>query len=146
MRLLIAFLMMFFAAPSFAALSNANNPHMECVSLGSPSADVQVFAGIHSKGIRITGAYLLNGAGIAASDTDFFQLEVKKGSTVVAELDSRAAHENGITSSVGEALNLVTAQRDVNPATVLYVNYNETDSGTAVALTTAMVCIQYSVK
>lgn len=129
-----------------AALSNANNPHLECVSLGSPSADAVVLMGASNKSMVVDAVYLINAAAIAASDTDFVQIELKKGSTIVAEIDSRAAHENGIASSGIEALNIVSAEKTMASGLVLSVNYNETDSGTAVALTGAVLCVNYTVK
>lgn len=128
---------------SFAALNNENNPHVLCVPLNSPSADAVVLAGVSKKGFVVTGVSLLNAASIAASDTDYVKVEFKKGSTIVAELDSRAAHENGIAANTKEPLNLVSAQVSVAADAILSVNYDETDSGTAVALTGAVLCIDY---
>lgn len=130
-----------------AALANENNPHVMCVPLGSPSADATVLAGeAGGKSLYVLSVSLLNAASISASDTDYVQLELRKGATVVAELDSRAAHENGIAANAVEALNVVSAQRTVASGSVLSVVYNETDSGTAVALTGAVLCMHYAVK
>lgn len=143
---LLAFVFTLFAMPSHAAISNANNPNMACVPMGSLSADGVVFMGASHKGMVIDAVYLLNEAAIAASNTDYVQIELKKGSTIVAEIDSRAAHENGIAANTVEALNIVSAEKTVSAQDVLTVNYNETDSGTAVALTDAMLCMNYTVK
>jgi hypothetical protein len=135
------------APTAHAALNNENSPGMLCVPLGSPSADAVVLAGaLGSKGVRVLSVSLLNAAAIAASNTDYVQLELKKGSTIVAELDSRAAHENGLAQNALEPLNLVDAEKDIAASSVLSVNYNETDSGSAVALTGAVLCVHYAVK
>lgn len=130
-----------------AALSNANNPHRWCVSLGSPSADdAVILMGSTAKAIEVTAVSMYNEAVVAASDTDFLQLELKKGATVIAELDTRAAHENGLAQNAKEALNLVAAELSVAADSILQVDYDETDSGTNVALTGAVLCMDYYVK
>lgn len=144
LSLLSLVLVFVLATPAFAALSNENNPHVICVALGSPSADAVTLAGVSNKAITIKGVNLLNAATIAASDTDYVKIELKKGSTIVAELDSRAAHENALTANTKEPLNLVSSSvSEVAASSVLSVNYDETDSGTAVALTGAILCIDY---
>ena len=132
---------------SKAAMSNENNPHIMCVPLGSPAVDAVVLAGTSSaRKMYVKAVELLNAGSVAASDTDFVVLELLKGATVVAELDSRAAHENGIAANTREPLNLVAAQVEIAANSVLSVNYNETDAGTNVALTGAVLCIHYWVK
>lgn len=144
---LLSFVFMLCAIhPAHAALSNANNPHLECVSLGSASADDVVLMGASNKSMVVDAVYLLNEASIAASDTDFVQIELKKGATIVAEIDSRAAHENGIAANTIEPLNIVSAEKTMASGLVLSVNYNETDAGTNVALTGAVLCVNYTVK
>lgn len=129
------------------SLSNENNPSVAIIPLGSLSADATLPGVVCPKKMKIVGVSLLNGAAIAASDTDFVQLSlVKADDTVVAELDSRAAHENGIAAHTKEALNLVSGQEDQAADTVLKVVYNETDSGTAVALTNAVLVIHWHAK
>ena len=136
-----------FSHSSYAALSNENNPHVWCKDLGSPGTDdAVILMGTSGKQLVVTAASLYNEAAIAASDTDFVQIELKKGSTVIAEIDSRAAHENGIAQNVKEPLNLVPAEVIVAPNAVLQVEYDETDAGTNVALTAAVLCMEYYVK
>lgn len=119
------------------------NPQCVVVNLGSPSSDLLIPALYALGKIRLLKVSLINGAAIAASDTDFVQLELKNGSTVLAELDSRAAHEDGIAADVAEHLNIVSGQEEVAAGASLGVNYNETDSGTAVALTDAKLVIWF---
>lgn len=148
MKMLLTLLSLVFAfvlaAPAHAALSNENNPRLMCIPLGSSTADAVTLAGVSNKAITVKGVNLLNAAAIAASDTDYVKVELKKGSTIVAELDSRAAHENGIAQNAKEPLNLVSSSvSEVAASSVLSVNYDETDSGTNVALTGAVLCIDY---
>lgn len=123
--------------------SNENNPHTIVAYIGSPSTDnASMPVAYFPKKFRVLSVALINGAAIAASDTDFVQISLEYGSAVViAELDSRAAHENGIAADVAEAMNIVEAQKDIAAGTSVFLNYNETDSGTAVALTGAQLCI-----
>lgn len=145
--LICTFVFSFFAfSPAHAALNNANNPHTLCVPLGSLSSDGVVLAGALEKAVDVSAVYLLNAGTIAADNANYVILELKKGSTVVAELDSRAAHENGLTANTVEPLNVVTAQKSISSQSVLSVNYDETDAGTNVALSGAVLCMQYAVK
>jgi hypothetical protein len=149
MKMILMFLSLVFCMmtlPAQAALNNANNPHVMCIPLGSLAADGVVLAGASEKAIDVSAVYLLNAGTIAADNANYVILELKKGSTVVAEMDSRAAHENGITANTVEPLNVVSAQKAIASQSVLSVNYDETDAGTNVALSGAVLCMQYSVR
>ena len=128
------------------AISNENSPCVTVIDLGSPSADLLLPGAYAYKSMKLVSVALVNGAAIAASNTDYVQLELKSGSTVLAELDSRAAHENGIAMNTGEALNLVAAEALLAAGASLTVNYNETDSGSAVALTDAKLVLTWHTK
>lgn len=128
------------------SLNNENNPLLITLDLGSPATDLLLPAIYAQKAMKVTGAWLLNGAGISASDTDFVQLELKNGSNVVAELDTRAAHEGAVTANVGKGLNVDSTYEDVAAGDTLTVNYNETDSGTNVALTNGKLVVALQVK
>lgn len=133
------------------ALSNENNPHVLVIPLGSPAVDAKVFGGMSSgKKMVVSSVHLVNGAAIAASDTDFVQVKLNKGpigsEVEVAELDSRAAHENGIAQNIPEALNIVEAEKEIDADELISVHVDETDAGTNVALTNAVVIVNYFVK
>jgi len=76
-------------------------------------------------------------AGIAANDTDYFQLAVTNygaagsGSTVLAELDTRAAHENALVAKVAEAANLNTTATNLRVAAGDVVSVKGTKGGSA---------------
>lgn len=128
------------------SLSNENNMHCVVIDLGSPSGDLLIPGMSVRKDIVIENVDFINGAAIAASDTDFIQLDLRSGSTVIAELDSREAHEDGIEADVAKALNIVAAEAERDAGETLTVNLNETDAGTNVALTDAKLCVWYRVK
>lgn len=122
-------------------MNNENNPQVAVVHLGSLTTDGHVLPVAHLlKKSKILGVKLLNGAAVAASDSNYFQLTLKKGSTTVAEMDSRAAHENGVTANVAKALNIVSGQETQDALSDLTLTYNETGT---VALTDAKLAICY---
>lgn len=126
------------------SLSNENNPSLAMIALGSISADVEMPGLVCPKNMKIVGVSLLNGAAIAASDTNYVMISLKTAAdVVVAEIDSRAAHENGIAANTKEALNLVAAQAEQDADTVLKVVYDE--EGT-VAMTDAVLVIHWHAK
>jgi len=147
MKYLLSLMVMFTMCVANAALNNENNPQARCVALGSPSVDATLLGGaVGGKGWRVLSVSLVNGGTVTASDTNYVSVELRRGATVVAELDSRAAHESGLLANTLEPLNLVTAQRDIASGAILTVVYDETDAGTNVALTGAMLCVHYAVK
>jgi hypothetical protein len=60
-------------------------------------------------------------------------------------MDSRAAHENGIAANIAEPLNLVAAEKYITAGQLISALSNETDAGTNVALTNAMLLVNYRV-
>lgn len=123
------------------ALSNENNPQVLSIHLGSLTTDATVVPATHfAKRTKIKSVKLMNGAIVAASDANFCQVALRRGTTVVAELDTRAAHENGLAANAAKALNLVDAESEPAAGTDLNVLYNETGT---VALTDAKLIIEH---
>lgn len=122
------------------SLLNESSPQLAVIPLGSITADGSLPALYLPKKSFIKSVTLINGASIAASDTDFVDIRLQNGSDVIAELDSRAAHENGIASLTGEPLNMVAAQQEQAAGSSLKVVYDE--SGT-VAMTNAVLVIEH---
>lgn len=141
MFLSILLLVFSFAAPSYGALNNERNPNLSIIELGSITADADVYGLYIPKRARILSVYVVDAAGIAASDTNYVQVSLQVGSTVIAELDSRAAHENALVANVPEAANLVSAASLLTAGSYLKVTYNE--EGT-VAMTTAKVFVEWA--
>jgi hypothetical protein len=121
--------------------SNFRNPVVVQLPLGSLSADKTIPAGVVPRGGKLISAHIQNGAAIAASDTNYAVIQVKDGSTVKCELDTRAAKENGLVQNVGKAMRVL--DEDLVSGSSLTVVYDETDAGTNVALTDAVLTLCY---
>lgn len=119
-------------------------PSTAIIKLGSITADNTQIPAMHFVGkARVTKAVLINGATVAASDTDYVQvaLQVADGGKVIAELDSRAAHEDGLTAMEAKEMNLADGEGTLLEAgTTLEVDYQE--AGT-VELTDAILVLHY---
>lgn len=126
--------------------SNENNKSVLAVHLGSPSADKSIPAFSLKQRMVLSELLLINGETIAADNSDFTQVSLMRyvdgstGDVAVAELDTRAAHEDGLVALVGKAMNF-TAEEEENTLEEgdYYFKYDETDTGTAVALTDALL-------
>lgn len=123
-----------------SAQMNERQTQIVLIPVGSLATDnTQVPGFTAPRKMRVVSVKLLNGATIAASDTDYAQVSLKNGSNVVAELDTRAAHENGLTANVGKALNLDSTYRDLAEGDSVHVDYQE--AGT-MALTNAVLQVE----
>ena len=118
-----------------------------CIPLGSPSVDASVLGGvINGKSMVINSVQLLSAAGIAASNTDYAIVQLKKGASIVAALDTRAAGQGALVASTPKSLVVDAALKTVASGDVISVNYDETDAATNVALSGAVLCFNYTVK
>lgn len=130
------------------SLNNENNPQYISVVHGSVSGDLTVPVMYFPKKVKLIGAYVINGASVAASNSDYATIRLLNGSTELAELDTRAAHENGLTANVAKAMNLSDAndhgQVEIAAGSTIKVEYNETE-GTpdSVALTEATIVLAF---
>lgn len=123
------------------AHSNENSPLSVAVHLGSLTTDGSLLPALQLlKKSRILGVKLLNGASIAADNTNYFSLALKKGSTVIASMDSRAANQGAVTANVSKDLPIVSGQEEQVAGSDLSVLYNE--AGT-MALQDAKLVIHY---
>lgn len=119
---------------------NDNNRHVTVIPIGTQGTDNTQLPAIHfpSKS-KIKSVKLMNGATIAASDTDFVQVGLQlTGGAVIAEIDSRAAHENGLVKNTAKGLNIV--EDDVAAGSNLEIDYQE---GGTVTLTNAILIIEW---
>ena len=129
-------------------MNNENNPHVGIVEVGTQGTDNTQIGCMHfPKKSVIKSVKLMDNAGVVASDVNFVEVALKNqaGDVIVAELDSRAAHENGLGAKQAKAMNLVGADAGVGGVVVpagtnLYFDYQE--SGT-VTLTLAKLFIEY---
>jgi hypothetical protein len=111
-------------------MSTEHVPFVFPLKLGSPSADDAVIAGAYfyaHRKCKLTSVVLVNAASIAASNEEFMSMQLLNGSDIVAEFDTRAAHENGLTADVGKAMNLVADEAEIAAGTTLKAKYDKFD-------------------
>ena len=114
------------------------------LDLGSVAADDAIVAGAYAyfpRKAKLTNALIVDGAGIAASDSNHVQIDLLNGANQVAEIDTRAAHENGLTVDVAKAMNIVAAAATIAAASTLTVKYEET--GTVTMTSAKMLLFGY---
>lgn len=122
------------------SVNNENNPICVVVPLGSISADGSLPALYLPKKSKIVSCHVIDTAGVAADNSNYIDLRLQNGSTVIAELDTRAAHENGLTALVAKAMNVDADEAVLAAGTSLKFVYDETGT---VAMTTAIAVIEY---
>lgn len=123
-------------------LNNENNPIIVMIPVGTQGTDnVQLPGFCPSKKGKVLSVKLINNAVVAASDTDYVQVSLKKvGGNVVAEMDSRAAHEGALAKNEAKSLNVVAGEAEISANQNLEVDYQE--AGT-VTLTNAVLQVEY---
>lgn len=124
------------------ALNNENNPSILAVSLGSVTTDATALPVAHLlKKSKLHSVRIVNGAEIVASDTNYVELKLRKGTTVIAAYDSRAAGQGALAALVSKAMVMVSGQEIQAAGSDLNFLYNE--SGT-IGMTNAQLVIEYS--
>jgi len=106
--------------------SNQNNPQLIQVPLASITADASVLAGYIPKKSVLLACKLVNNAGIAQSDTDYVDIQLKANSVKLAGFSTKLTGGNGPLVS-GELVSMVL-EADVHiPAdSKLEIVYDET--------------------
>jgi hypothetical protein len=125
------------------SFNNANNAQLVLISLGSIAANGSIAGLKLPKKSFIKSATLIDAAGIAASDSNYVQVSLQNGDDVIAELDSRAAHENGLTALEGKAMNMVAAKQEQAAGANLKVVYAETGTVTLTNAQLQLEIVQY---
>ncbi len=125
------------------AKSNANNPVLLTIAAGSLTTDGTVIPAFYlPRKFVLLSAKLLNGANIAASDSNFCTLTLKVGTTAFASLDTRAANQGAVTLNVGLAFAVAAAYDNGShadePVEAGNVTLTYAETGT-VALTNSVV-------
>lgn len=92
---------------------------------------------------RIVSLHVMDKAGVAADNSNYIQCALKNGATTVAELDTRAAHENGLTAKVAKAANVVAGQELQAAGSSLTLTV--TLAGSAVITNGALILTYYPV-
>jgi hypothetical protein len=119
--------------------SNENSTHLVHIPLGSITADGSLPALYLPKKCRLVSAAVIDGAGIAADNSNYVTITLQNGSTVIASLDSRAANQGALTALVGKAMSMVSAEQDQAAGSSLKVVYDETGT---VAMTNAVLVLE----
>jgi hypothetical protein len=122
-------------------MNNQNHPISVPIYLGSLTDNNKLIPAMYlPKRSKIVSAHVINGAAIAASDADYCQIELKNGANIVAEIDTRAAHENALAQNVAKALNVSESYDEPAAGSSLSVLYKENGN---VALTDAVLVVTY---
>lgn len=75
---------------------------------------------------KITSMAVVDGAGIAASDANFVLAQLKNGSTVIAQYDSRAGGQGALAAGIGKEGVVTPANSEVAAGSTLKAAYDET--------------------
>jgi hypothetical protein len=120
-------------------MNNENNPQVVSINLGSLTTDnTQVPAIYIPKKSKFLGAWIMDRSGISASDSNYIELTLKYGTTSLATLDSRSAHEGALTANTAKAMTVV--EDDIPAESNLILDYQETGT---VAMTDAQLVIEF---
>ena len=140
----MSFLLIFaFMTTASAALLNESNPNNSVIEIGSPSATADVY-GIHIPSrAKILSVYIVDGTGIAASDSNYAKFELKAGSTVVSSYDTRAASQGALVANTPKASVVNSAVSLLPAGSYLKLTYTKTGS---VSPTSAKAFITWSVQ
>lgn len=123
------------------ALNNENNPSIMVVSLGSVTTDETALPVAHLlKKSKIKSVRIVNGAAIEASDTNYVELALRKGTTEIATYDSRAAGQGALVALVSKPMVMVAGQEIQVAGSDLNFLYEE--SGT-IGMTNAQLVIEH---
>jgi hypothetical protein len=121
--------------------NNANEPISVAIFLGSLTTDNTLVPAMYlPKASRLVSAHVIDGAGIAADNTNYITLSLKNGSTVLATLDSRAANEGALTANVAKAMTVDSTKQDLAAGSTLTFLYHEAATE---ALTNAQLILTY---
>jgi hypothetical protein len=101
-------------------------------NLGTVSDAGSIALTYFHKKFQLTGVKLLDGAGIAANDTNYVTLAVMNGAATLATLDTRAAGQGAVTALVGKAFDIegTDTEKTIAAGSSIHVVYAEGGTGT----------------
>lgn len=82
--------------------SNENNAHVLCIPIGTQAASITLPGTYVRKKSKIRRVTLINQAVLAADNTNYLQVQLKNGSTLLAEIDTRAANEGALAANAAK--------------------------------------------
>jgi hypothetical protein len=123
------------------ALSNENSPNVAVIDLGSITADADTYGLYLPMKAKIKSAYLVNGAGISQSDSDYGVVKLMNGSTVIAQHSTKLTDgTSALVANTPVAMTKTEANTELAAGAYLKVNYDETGT---YAMTSAKVFIEW---
>lgn len=123
------------------ANSNENEPLSQGISIGSVTSDGSILPATYiTRKSKILGAYLINGADVAADDANYATITIRSGSQVIATLDTRSAHQGALSANHGASFSVDPAQSVRAGGETLTIQYNEIGT---VGLTNAVIVLNY---
>ncbi len=120
---------------------NEKNPLVIVIPVGTRGSDITIPGGRIPYKSKLKSAYLVDKAGIAASNTDYAILQLKVGSSVLASYDTRSAGQGALAANVSKSMSLTAADQEIAAGSDLLVDYNETDTGTVVTTTDMLLVL-----
>lgn len=112
------------------APNNQNNPHVIVAYVGTVSTAGDYPICHLPKKFILVSAKLLDQAGIAADNTNYVTLTLKKGSTSLGSLDTRAANQGAVTANTAKAFSMTSAEQEIASASDIKLTYAEGGTGT----------------
>lgn len=111
-----------------SAQDNGRAPVIVPILIGTQAATITLPGPLVRKRSRIKQIVYVDQAGVAADNTNFLQLSLQIGATVLATLDTRAANDGALTALVGKALSQ-TGEIDVPALSQLKVVVTKNGTG-----------------
>lgn len=121
--------------------SNENNAHVVLVHVGTRAATVLLPALYAAKKMIIKKVAYIDQAGLAADNTNYLQVQLKNSSTLLAEIDTRAANEGALTANVAK----VAPETGIAVAAGSTLTVNAVKNGTGVPTDGVLVLQVYEV-
>lgn len=123
------------------ALRPEHVPFVLNLPLASASADADPVAGamsyLHRKA-KITSMAIIDGAGIAADNSNYILAKLQVGSSVVGQYDSRDAGQGALAANVGKEGVITDANSEIPAGSTLKAVYDETGT---VGMTSAVMVV-----
>ncbi len=123
-----------------SAQMNERQPVTVLVPLASITADASLPAMYCPRKIKLVSVKLVDQAGITANASNYVNVQLKNGSTKLAEYDSQAGNQGTLAANVFKDVPIVSGAETVAAGASLTVVYDETGT---VGMTNALLQIEY---
>lgn len=95
-----------------SAMNSERMPNITTINVGTQAASISLPAMAFRKKARIKEVRYIDQAGVAADNTNYLQLSLQAGATVIATLDTRSAHDGALTALVSKIMALASSSSD----------------------------------